>query len=385
MKMKLVNRSPYYASALLALPFLACGTASAADEQVFKVGITGPLTGPQAAIGKDDENGARMALDKVNAQGIVADGKKVRFELVSVDDAADPRTGMTVAQNLIDANVKLSLGPYNSGVAIPTSKLLNDAGVLMATVATNPQITVQGLPNVFRIAASDSQIGAKMGLYAFNNLKLKRMAVIDDRTAYGQGVADEFVKAAKANGIEIVDREYTSDKATDFAAILTKVKSFRPDGIFYGGYYSQGGPLLKQMNRLAMNQYLLGGDAICNDELGKLAGSAVDGKAFCALGGPVLESTPAGRAFKAEYAKRYNVDPLTYSSSMYDGVMLLAAAVKNANSTDAQKVRAALQKSDVHGVAGNYSFNENRDLKDSPITVYTFKNSAMTPVADAGK
>ncbi len=368
---------------LLALSFLATGSATAAEDQVFKVGITGPLTGPQAAIGKDDENGARMALDKVNAQGIVADGKKVRFELVSVDDAADPRTGMTVAQNMIDSGVKLALGPYNSGVAIPTSKLLNDSGVLMATVATNPQITAQGLPNVFRIAASDSQIGAKMGQYASKNLKLKRMAVIDDRTAYGQGVADEFVKAAKANGIEIVDREYTSDKATDFSAILTKVKSQRPDGIFYGGYYSQGGPLLKQMTRLAMTQYLLGGDAICNDELGKLAGSAVDSRAFCALGGPVLESSKAGRDFKAEYAKRYNIDPLTYSSSMYDGVMLLAAAVKSANSIDVQKVRAALLKVDQQGVAGDYSFNENRDLKNSPITVYTFKNSSMTPVKDA--
>jgi branched-chain amino acid transport system substrate-binding protein len=385
MKMKLEKCSQYYASALLALSVLASVTAGAAEDQVFKVGISGPLTGAQAAIGKDDENGARMALDKVNAQGIVVDGRKVRFELVSVDDAADPRTGMTVAQNLVDSNVKLTLGPYNSGVAIPTSKLLNDAGVLMATVATNPQITAQRLPNVFRIAASDSQIGAKMGEYASKTLKLKRMAIIDDRTAYGQGIADEFVKAAKASGIEIVDREYTSDKATDFAAILTKAKSFRPDGVFYGGYYSQGGPLLKQMTRLAMNQYLLGGDAICNDELGKLAGGEVNGRAFCALGGPVLESTPAGQAFKAEYVKRYNMDPLTYSSSMYDGVMLLAAAVKSANSTDAQKVRTTLMRSDMHGVAGSYSFNENRDLKDSPITVYSFKNSAMVPIPEEGK
>lgn len=384
MKMKNANCAQIVAFAFVAAASVASNTASA-DDQVFKVGITGPLTGPQAAIGKDDENGARMAIEKVNAQGIIADGKKVRFELVSVDDAADPRTGMTVAQNMIDSGVKLSLGPYNSGVAIPTSKLLNDSNVLMATVATNPQITAQGLPNVFRIAASDSQIGARMGEYASKNLKLKRMAIIDDRTAYGQGVADEFVKAAKANGIEIVDREFTSDKATDFSAILTKVKSFKPDGVFYGGYYSQGGPLLKQMTRLAMNQYLLGGDAICNDELGKLAGSAVDGRVFCALGGPVLESTAGGKAFKAEYAKRFNADPLTYSSSMYDGVMLIANAVKDAKTADIQKVRASLLKSDYKGVAGSYAFNENRDLKSSPITIYTFKSSAMTPVTDAGK
>jgi branched-chain amino acid transport system substrate-binding protein len=392
--MKQVNHSPHSVSVLLAClitsalmtsALVASDTASAADVELFKVGITGPLTGPQAAIGKDDENGARMALDKANAQGIMTDGKQVRFELVSVDDAADPRTGMTVAQNLVDGNVRFSLGPYNSGVAIPTSRLLNDAGVLMATVATNPQITTQGLPNVFRIAASDSQIGARMGEYAFKTLKLRRMAIIDDRTAYGQGVAEEFAKAATANGIEIVDREFTSDKATDFAAVLTKVKSFHPDGLFYGGYYSQGGPLLKQMNRLAMNQYLLGGDAICNDELGKLAGNAVDDRTFCALGGPVLESTPAGKAFKSEYARRYNADPLTYSASMYDGMMLLAAAVKRAHSIDTLKVRAALLASDLHGVAGNYSFNDSHDLKDSPITVYTFKHSAMTPIAGAGR
>jgi branched-chain amino acid transport system substrate-binding protein len=384
MTMKRQKRLIHATASLFAAALLVSGVV-VADDQVFKVGISGPLTGPQVAIGKDDENGARMAIEKVNAQGVFVDGRKVRFELVSVDDAADPRTGMMVAQNMIDAGVRLSLGPYNSGVAIPTSKLLNDANVLMATVATNPQVTAQGLPNVFRIAASDSQIGARMGEYASGVLKLRRMAVIDDRTAYGQGVADEFVKAARGHGIEIVDREYTSDKATDFSAILTKVKSFRPDGIFYGGYYSQGGPLLKQMTRLAMNQALLGGDAICNDELGRLAGSAVDGRAFCALGGPVLASTEAGRTFKAEYAKRYNTDPLTYSSSMYDGVMLLAAAVKDANSTDVQNVRASLLRIGLKGAAGHYSFNDNHDLKESPITIYTFSKSSMTAVSNAGK
>ncbi|TDN58703.1 branched-chain amino acid ABC transporter substrate-binding protein [Paraburkholderia sp. BL10I2N1] len=357
--------------------------ATAGEEQVVKIGLTGPLTGAQAAIGKDDENGVRMAIERLNAQGLTIGGKKTRFELVSQDDAADPRTGMTVAQSLVDDNVKVIFGPFNSGVAIPISNLVNGAGIVMATVASNPSITQRGYPFIFRISASDTQLGSRMGAFAAKQLKVTRMAVIDDRTAYGQGVADEFVKAARAEGIEIVDREYTTDKATNFDSILTRIKGTKAEGIFYGGYYSQAAPLRKQMKRLAMNGYLLGGDAVCNLELAKLAGDAVDGRVYCPQGGPVLDQTPAGRQFKTDYKKRFNTDPLTYSASLYDGMNIVASAMQKANSIEPAQYRAALAGADMQGVAGHYQFDGNRDLSDSPITIYTYRNGQLTPLSAA--
>lgn len=368
----------------LAAGVLACQLPSfvmAAEQQVVKVGLTGPLSGPQAAIGKDNENGLRMAIDQLNAQGVVVNGKAVRFSLVSEDDAADPRTGMSVAQRLVDGEVKVVFGPFNSGVAIPISRLLDQAGIVMATVASNPAITQSGYTYIFRISANDSQLGKRMGEFASAKLRARRFAVIDDRTAYGQGVADEFVKAARAEGIEIVAREFTSDKAVDFVPILTRIRGMKVDGIFYGGYYSQAGPLRSQMKRLAMtNAYLLGGDAMCNIELARLGGDAVDEHVYCPQGGPVLENTGPGRQFKTDYRKRYNTDPLTYSASLYDGLRLVAQAMKAANSVEPAQYRAALAGIDMQGVAGRYRFDPSRDLRDSPITIYTYRNGAQVPL-----
>ena len=355
--------------------------AVAAGEQVVKIGLTGPLTGSQAAIGKDDENGVRMAMERLNARGLVIGGQKIRFELVSQDDAGDARTGMTVAQSLVDDSVKVIFGPFNSGVAIPISNLLNSSSIVMATVASNPSITQHGYPFIFRISASDTQLGGRMGAFAARQLQVKRLAVVDDRTAYGQGLADEFIRSAKAHGIEIVDREYTTDKATDFFSVLTHIKGTNAEGIFYGGYYSQAGPLRKQMKQLAMGGYLLGGDAMCNVELAKLGGEAVDGRVYCPQGGPVLDQTPAGRQFKADYKKRFGIDPLTYSAPLYDGVNIVAAAMQKANSVEPAQYRAALAGIDMRGVAGHYQFDQNRDLRDSPITIYTYKNGALVPLA----
>lgn len=362
---------------LLAAGCSVASLANAADEQVVKIGLTGPLTGPQAATGKDDENGARMALDYINTQNLVIGGKKTRFELMSEDDAADPRTGMTVAQLFADANVNAVLGPYNSGVAIPISKLLNDAQIVMATVASNPKVTQNGYSYVFRIGNTDSQSGTRMATFAAKNLKVKKFAVIDDRTAYGQGLADEFEKAAKANGIQIATREYTNDKATEFTAILTRIKGLKVDGVFYAGYHAQGGPLRKQMVQLGMDNYLLGGDGICNEEMLKLGGKAVDDKVYCPQGGPVLDQSSVGKSFKAAYKKRFNSEPLTYAASMYDGLILLAKAMQKANSIDPKKYKPVLAASKYQGVAGSYEFDDKHDLKNSPISVYAFRNGQL--------
>jgi len=351
----------------------------AQDTQTVKIGFSAPLSGPQAAAGKDNQGGFQMAIDRLNSQALTIGGKKIKFEPVMDDDQADPRSGVAVAQKLVDTGVKAIVGPYNSGVTLPASKVYNDAGIVMATVASNPKITEQGFPYVFRVAASDSQLGGKMGLYAAKELKVKRVAIVDDRTAYSQGLANEFEKVAKANGIEIVGREYTTDKASDFLAILTSIKSKKPDAIFYGGYAPQGGPMARQMKQIGLNALLMGGDGICSPEMGRLGGDAVGAQVYCTQGGALLDKVEAGKTFAVEYKQKYNRPPEVYAASFYDGMMLIAQAMKAANSVEPKQYAPELAKIRYKGVAAAYEFDSKHDLKQSPVTVFQFKGGE--PVA----
>jgi branched-chain amino acid transport system substrate-binding protein len=345
-----------------------------AQETVVRIGHSGPLSGSQSFAGKDNENGARLAVEELNARPITVGGKKLKFELVSEDDQGDPRSGVSVAQKLVDAGVRFVVGPYNSGVTIPASRVYNDAGAVVATVASNPKVTEQGYKNLYRINASDSQLGGKMALYAAKELKLKNVAVIDDRTAYGQGVAEEFKKQARTAGMNLVGHEFTNDKASDFTAILTSLKSKKAEAIFLGGYAPQGGPMARQMKQLGLNARLLGGDTICAAEMGKLGGDAVGDNVLCAQGGAILDKAAGGAEFKAKYKKRFNQDPDVYAASFYDGVMMYAEAIKKANSVEPAKVGAEVAKGSYKGVAGTYAFDDKGNMQQSPVTVFTFKN-----------
>ncbi len=349
------------------------GTVSA-QETIVKIGHSGPLSGSQSFAGKDNENGVRLAVEELNAKPITVGGKKIKFELVSEDDQGDPKAGVNVAQKLVDSGVKFVVGPYNSGVTIPASRVYADAGVVLATVASNPKITEQGYKNLFRINASDTQLGSKMALYAAKELKLKNVAVVDDRTAYGQGVAEEFKKQAKASGMNLLGHEFTNDKASDFTAILTNLKAKKVEAIFLGGYAPQGGPMARQMKQLGINAKLLGGDTICAAEMGRLGGDAVADNVLCAQGGAILDKAASGPAFKDKYKKRFNQEPDVYAASFYDGVLMFAEAMKKANSIESAKVGAEIAKGAYKGVAGTYAFDEKGNMKQSPVTVFTFKN-----------
>lgn len=355
------------------LALLGMVGAACAQETIVKIGHSGPLSGSQSFSGKDNENGVRLAIEELNAKPITIGGKKLKFELLSEDDQADPKGGVNVAQKLIDSGVKYVVGPYNSGVTIPASRVYNDAGVVVATVASNPKITEQGYKNLFRVNASDTQLGSKMALYAAKELKVKTVAVIDDRTAYGQGVAEEFKKQAKLSGLNLVGHEFTNDKASDFTAILTNLKAKKVEAIFFGGYAPQGGPMARQMKQLGVNAKLLGGDTICVAEMGKLGGDAVGENVLCAQGGAILDKAAAGPAFKEKYKKRFNQDPDVYAASFYDGMMMYADAMKKSNSIEPAKVSAEIVKGAFKGVAGTYAFDDKGNMKQSPVTVFTFK------------
>jgi branched-chain amino acid transport system substrate-binding protein len=353
------------------------GTASAQDL-VVKIGHVGPTSGAIAHLGKDNENGARMAIDDLNAKGVKIGGKTAKFELLAEDDAADPKQGTAVANKLVDAKVNGVIGHLNSGTTIPASKIYSDAGIpQISPSATNPKYTRQGFKTAFRVVADDVHLGGTLGRYAVKDMKGKSIAVIDDRTAYGQGVAEEFSKAVKASGGTIQDQQYTTDKATDFTAILTAVKAKKPDIIFYGGMDAVAGPMLRQMKQLGINSKLVGGDGICTTELPKLAaGAMADGQVICAEAGGVDPSQKAGLdKFKADFKKKFGVEVQIYAPYVYDAVNVMVAAMVKAGSADPKVYLPVLAKTtNYKGVTGNISFDEKGDIKNGALTLYTFKD-----------
>ncbi len=357
--------------------------AVSAQEAVVKIGHVAPMSGPQAHYGKDNENGARMAVDDLNAKGVMIKGKKVKIELMAEDDAADPKQGTAVATKLCDAKVNGVVGHLNSGSTLPASKIYNDCEIPMVTgAATNPKITQQGFKYIYRIIANDNALGAGLGLYAANTLKLKRMAIIDDRTAYGQGVAEVFKKTAQARGIEIVAEEYTNDKATDFMAILTSIKGKNADGIFYGGMDTQGGPMLRQMEQLGMtNVKMFGGDGICTTKLAETSGGAKTlGNVICAEGGASLDKMPGGKAWKARYDAKYPGQFQVYSPYTYDAVGLIVDAMQKAGSSDPKVYNPFLMKEDYKGVTSVIQFEPDGELKNPSMTLYAYKDGKKVPL-----
>ena len=350
---------------------------------VVKIGQVSPLTGPQAHLGKDNDNGARLAIDELNAKGVTIGGAKVKFELVSEDDQADPKTGTIVAQKLVDARVAGVIGHLNSGTTIPASRIYNDAGIpQISPSATNPKYTHQGYQGAFRVITNDVQQGKVLGEYAVGKLGAKKIAIIDDRTAYGQGLADEFEKAAKAAGAAIVAREYTTDKATDFRSILTNVKAKRPDLLFFGGMDAQAGPLVAQMKTLAVKAKFLAGDGAQSPEFIKLAGAAADGVVASSPGVP-LAKMPGGKGFTERFNAKYGQIQI-YAPYAYDAVMTLVDAMQKANSTQPAKYLPELARITREGVTGPIAFDERGDLKGGPITLYVVKRGKWDTLETVG-
>lgn len=340
---------------------------------IVKLGHAAPLTGPQAHIGKDNENGARLAVEDANAAKIKLGGRDVKFELMPEDDQADPKQGNLVAQKFADAKVNAVIGHLNSGTTIPASKTYSDNGIpQVSPSATNPTYTNQGFKTAFRVMANDIQQGKVLGEYAAHNLKAKTVAVIDDKTAYGEGLASEFKKAAVASGVKVVAEEHTDDKAIDFAAILTKIKGKKPDLIFYGGMDPQAAPMAMQMKKLAIKSRLLMGDGGCTSEFVKNAGDAAEGH-YCSLPGIPYEKMPGGPKFIERYKAKFNSDIQLYAPYAYDAVMVVVEAVKRAGSADSAKILEELPKTDHQGVTTRITFDEKGDIKDGAISLYVAK------------
>jgi branched-chain amino acid transport system substrate-binding protein len=359
--------------------------AASAQELVVKIGHVGPTSGAIAHLGKDNENGARMAIEELNSKGVTIGGKKAKFELLAEDDAGDPKQGTAAAQKLVDNKVHGVIGHLNSGTSIPASKIYSDAGIpQISPSATNPKFTRQGLKTTFRVVADDVHLGGTLGKYAVTQLKGKSIAVIDDRTAYGQGVADEFEKGVKGAGGKVVGREFTNDKATDFTAILTSLKAKNPDVVFFGGMDAVAGPMLRQMKQLGINAKFMGGDGICSGELPKLAaGTMGDSQVVCAeAGGVEGEFKQLVEKFRADYKKKFNGDVQLYAPYVYDATMVMVEAMKKAGSADPAKYLPVLAKTDGYkGITGTIGFDQKGDIKNGALTLYTYKGGSKEQLA----
>ena len=374
----------------LALGVAACGPkeepkkASAPAAPAAPAGITikiahaGPLTGSIAHLGKDDENGVALAVSQANDKKVTIDGKPVTFQMMSEDDQADPKVGTTVAQKLVDAKVAAVIGHLNSGVTIPASEIYNKAGIpVISGSATNPALTERGLKTVFRTVGRDDQQGPAIASYVANELKAKKVAIVDDKTAYGEGIANEVEKTLKNAKVTVVGRERTTDKETDFKAILTKIKAKNPDVIFHGGMDATGGPMLKQARELGIKAKFAFGDGACTDEMGKLAGAAAEGM-VCSQAG--LPREAASKDFVGAFQSKYG-EIKQYAPYFYDATNAVIEAMKKANSTDPAKFTPELFNVSFTGATGKVEFDAKGDRKDAEMTIFKLENGKVKPVA----
>ena len=353
----------------------AAATAASGDLTV-KIGSANPLTGPFAHWGRDADNGVQLAVEEANASGVTLGGQKVKFEVVSEDDQADPKTATQVAQRFIDSGVVAVVGHLTSGAAIPASRIYSDAGVpMVAGSVTSPKFTQQGYSNTFRIIANDLQQGQALAKFAVGQLKAQRIAVIDDRTTYGQGLADDFAKSVEAAGGKVVKREYTTNSATDFMAILTSLKGQNPDLIFYGGMDAQAGPMVKQLRKLGIKAAFMGADGVNTPEFAKLGGKDAEG-AYASSAGAPKEAMPGFASFNDKFKARFKTDIQAYAPYTYDAARVLIDAMKRADSADPKKFLPEIGKTQLQGVTGAIAFEPNGDIKNGAVSLYQLQAGA---------
>jgi branched-chain amino acid transport system substrate-binding protein len=380
--------TPIALAVIAALGLAACGkeeppkpaaAPAAPPTLTVNIGHVAPLTGGIAHLGKDNENGARLAIEEANAAKIMIEGKEAKFVLLTEDDQADPKVGTTVAQKLVDAKVVGVVGHLNSGTSIPASPIYNQAGIpVISGSATNPKLTEQGFKVQFRVVGRDDQQGPAIANYLAATAKPKTVAVIDDATAYGAGIADEVEKTLKAVGVKVLAREKGTDKTTDWKAVLTKIKGRNPDAIFYGGMDATGGPLLKQGRELGIKAVFSFGDGACTDKMTELAGAAAEGL-LCSQAG--IPPQAASKKFLDAYKAKFNADPILYAPFTYDSANLLIEAMKKANSADPAKYLPELQQIEFTGATGRIAFDVKGDRKDAEITIFTMKSGKIEPIA----
>ena len=355
-------------SVAVAVMFALAGSASAQ----IKIGVAGPITGPNAAFGAQLKNGAEQAAADINAKGGI-NGQKI--ELVFGDDVSDPKQGVSVANKMVGDGVKIVLGHFNSGVTIPASEVYAENGVLMISPsATNPKITERGLWNVFRTCGRDDQQGEVAGKYIATALKGKKIAIVHDKTTYGKGLADETQKFANKEGVKEVLYEGVNTGEKDFSALVSKIKAAGADIVYWGGLHTEGGLIVRQMRDQGLKAIMMSGDGLVSDEFATIGGPAVEGTLMTFPPDP-RKRPEAASVVKAFEAKKFN--PEAYTLYTYAALEVVAAAAAEAKSLDAKKIAETLKNGKTWPtVIGGLAFDKKGDITRPDYVMYTWKKGA---------
>jgi branched-chain amino acid transport system substrate-binding protein len=340
-------------------------TAAGAAAQV-KIGVAGPITGPNAATGAQMKNGVDQAAADLNKTGGIL-GQKITVEYG--DDVSDPKQGVSVANDFSADGVKFVIGNYNSGVTIPSSEVYQENGILEITPAsTNPTVTERGMWNIFRVCGRDDQQGRVAGEYILKHFKGKRIAFVNDKTTYGKGLADETLKTIKAGGMDSVLYEGINTGEKDYSALVSKIKQSRADLVYFGGLYTEAGLIVRQMRDQGVTAPLMGGDGITSDEFASVGGPGVVGSLMTY--GPDPRNRPEAKAVVAEFRAK-NFEPEAYTLYSYAAVQIIAQAATAANSLDPKKVADKMHSGmTFKTVIGNISYDKKGDITRLDYVVY---------------
>ena len=382
-----VRTSSALSLALVAVSLTSAHAADAEKPLVVRIAHGGPVSGPISALGKDEENGVRMAIDELNARKLQLGGRPVHWQLEAGDDVGDPGQATALARRFCDKKVAAVVGHLQSGTTLPAAKIYNDCGIPNITpAATNPAITEAGYDDTFRVIANDRAMVNALLDYAVKHQGVKRIAIVDDRTAYGQGIVKLFEAAAAERDVQIVDKQYTSDKATQFSPILTAIKGRKPDAIFFGGLDAQAALMLRQMSQLAMNQVkFLGGDAQCSERLPAMADKVPALKnVVCVMSGSSLGNMPGGLLWKQKYDQRFPGQYQVYSPYAYDATMVLAKAMLSADSAQAEAYLPRLRQTRYEGVTGTIAFDSQGELQSPRVTLYGYDSGERKELVISG-
>ena len=352
----------------IAAVFALAGTANAQ----IKIGVAGPITGPNAAFGAQLKNGAEQAAADINAKGGI-NGQKI--ELVFGDDVSDPKQGVSVANKMVGDGVKFVMGHFNSGVTIPASEVYAENGILMISPsATNPKITERGLWNVFRTCGRDDQQGEVAGKYIAESLKGKKIAVVHDKTTYGKGLADETQKAMNKLGVKEVLYEGINTGEKDFSALVSKIKAAGADIVYWGGLHTEGGLIIRQMRDQGLSAVMLSGDGLVSDEFASIGGPATEGTLMTFPPDP-RKRPEAAAVVKAFEAKKFN--PEAYTLYSYAAIQVIADAAAEAKSIDPKKVAETMKNGKTWAtVIGGLAFDKKGDITRPDYVMYTWKKGA---------
>jgi branched-chain amino acid transport system substrate-binding protein len=356
---------------IMMLLFVGCARE---DKNVIKIGAAGPMTGDQSKMGIDLKNAAELAVSEWNEKGGVL-GKKI--VLLVGDDQHDPKQAVSVANKFINQKAVAVVGHWNSSCSIPTSKYYNDANMVMISPATtNPQFTMQGFKKVFRVCGTDDQQGRVAAEFVLKTLQPKRVAIIHDKTAYGQGLAD-FFKKALGDRVQVVYYGGIIQGDPDYKAVLTTIKQSRPELYFFGGIYAEAGRLVRQAKEVGLGIPMITGDGVYDPTFISIAGKSAEGT-YITFG-----KEPAGissaRVFIERYKAKYG-EPGPYSIYAYDAANIILTAIAQTGATDGNKMADYISKNTFHGAFGDISFDKNGDVTKAPYVIWQVKDGKFVEV-----